>query len=232
MKVSVLIPARDEQGTVGELLLRVKRELERLPGEIILIDDGSRDATAELAAGVPGVQVIRSPGPHGKGAALRLGLARAQGDVVIIQDADLEYDPADYPALVKPIAEGRAEVVYGSRVLGARLGRTIRKSSLRFYWGGRFLSWLTTVLYGVRITDMATGYKVFKTSLLRALAWQADGFEFCPEITARLLKKRIPLVEVPIAYTPRSFAEGKKIRWQDGWTAIVTLVKFRWGKAA
>jgi len=229
MKVTVLIPARDEQKTILELLTRVKRELVAISGEILVIDDGSQDATAELARNVPGVKVIRHPGPHGKGAALRTGLAQAQGEITIIQDADLEYNPEDFPALILPIELGRADVVYGSRVLGARQGRAIGKSNLRFYWGGRFLSWLTSVLYGVRITDMPTGYKVFKTEVLRAVSWQADGFEFCPEITARILKKRIPLVEIPIAYTPRSFAEGKKIRWQDGWIAIRTLLKFRWG---
>jgi glycosyltransferase involved in cell wall biosynthesis len=201
-----------------------------IPGEIIVIDDGSRDGTVGIAQTVPGVKVIRQTGVHGKGAALRTGLAQAAGEVVLIQDADLEYDPTDYPFLLKPILQGEASVVYGSRILGARQGRSRQKSSLRYYWGGRFLSWLTSFLYGVKITDMPTGYKVFKTDVLKSVLWTADGFEFCPEVTARILRKRIPIVEVPIAYTPRSFAEGKKIRWKDGWIAIRTLIAFRWAK--
>lgn len=229
LKISVLVPAKDEQNTIVEILQRIHRELEILEGEIIVIDDGSRDATAELAATMPGVCVIRQSVSRGKGAALRLGLERAAGDIIIVQDADLEYDPTDYPALVAPIRAGRADVVYGSRILGARTGRRMGKSSWRYYWGGRFLSWLTTVLYGVRITDVATCYKVARTEVLKSVRWQADGFEFCPEVTARLLRKQIPILEVPISYSPRTFAEGKKIRWKDGWIAIWTLLKFRWG---
>ncbi len=227
MKVSVLIPARNEQATIKELLRRVLAEFEFMDGEAIVIDDGSSDATAELAAEVPGVKLVRlSPG-RGKGAAIRAGLAEASGDVILVQDADLEYDPTDYPALLAPFKEGRAQAVYGSRLLGARAGRQTGVSNPAFYWGGRFLSWLTRILYGAKMTDVATGYKVFRADVLRGLGLVRDGFEFCPEATALLLKQGIPILEVPISYSPRSVLEGKKIRWTDGLIAIRTLLALR-----
>lgn len=228
MTVTVLIPARNEQNTIVEVLHRVLCEFEFFTGEIIVIDDGSSDATAELAASVTGVKVLRLHPGRGKGAALRAGLAQARGEVIIVQDADLEYDPTEYPALLKPIQEGKASVVYGSRLLGARTGRSFGISNWRFYLGGRFLSWLTSWLYGARMTDTATGYKVFLTSVLRELALTAEGFDFCPEVTAKVLKKGIPILEIPISYLPRSIAEGKKIRWRDGLIAVWTLVRIRW----
>lgn len=230
MKVTVLIPARNEQATIKELLRRVLAEFEFIEGEVIVVDDGSTDATAELAAEVTGVKVVRlSPG-RGKGAAIRAGLKAAAGDVVLIQDADLEYDPTDYPVLLAPFKEGRAQAVYGSRLLGARAGRHTGVSNPAFYWGGRFLSWLTRFLYNAKMTDIATGYKVFRADLLRGLGLTGDGFEFCPEVTARLLKQGIPILEVPISYSPRSVLEGKKIRWTDGLIAIRTLLALRFSR--
>lgn len=227
MNVTILIPARNEQDTIVELLRRVMTEFEFFSGEVIVIDDGSQDATAELAASVDGVKVIKLQPGRGKGAALREGVRQATGDVILIQDADLEYDPTDYPALLKPFQEGEAQVVYGSRLLGAQAGRSFGISSWAFYLGGRFLSWLTSFLYGAKMSDVATGYKVFRTQVLRDLRHQADGFEFCPEVTAKLLKQGTSILEVPIAYTPRSIAEGKKIRWVDGLVAMWILIKFK-----
>jgi len=229
MQVTVLIPARNESATITLLLERVRAALAPYRGEIIVIDDGSSDDTAARAAAVPGVCVIRQRSSRGKGAALRAGLEQARGEFVLIQDADLEYDPADYPALLEPLLAGRAQVVYGSRILGARSGRKTGLSTWYYYLGGRFLSGLTTFLYGARMTDVATGYKVFRTQLLRDLRLACDGFEFCPEATGKLLKQGVSIHEVPIAYFPRSVAEGKKIRWTDGFVAIWTLLRIRLG---
>ena len=154
---------------------------------------------------------------------MRTGLAAVTGDLVLVQDADLEYDPADYPALLVPFANPATEVVYGSRNL-----RRNPKSSFSFYWGGKALSWLTSWLFGVHITDEATGYKVIKTELLRDLGLETDGFEFCPEVTAKLLQRGVAICEVPISYYPRSRDEGKKIQWYDGAIAIWTLIKYRY----
>ncbi len=228
MKITVLIPARNEQETILEILHRVKMEFEYFDGEIIVIDDGSHDATAELVGSVSGVSVIRLPVSRGKGAALQAGLRQARGDIILIQDADLEYDPTDYPILLRSILKGEAQVVYGSRILGAAAGRSTGLPSLERYWGGRFLSWLTTALYGAKITDINTGFKVFRTACLRNLELQAEGFEFSAEITARLLKKGIPILEVPIAYTPRTLVQGKKYCWKDGIRALGMLLKMRW----
>lgn len=232
MRLTVLIPARNEQETILEILKRVNGQLAHGQDEVIVIDDGSDDGTAELARTIPGVRLIALRPGRGKGAALRLGLQEARGDYVLIQDADLEYDPTDYPRLLAPLLAGKADVVYGSRILGARQGRRIGVSSWSFYWGGRLLSWLTSGLYGVRISDVSTGYKVFRTSRLREVGWQANGFEFCPEITARLLRRGISIFEVPIAYAPRTFAEGKKIRWTDGLTAVWVLLRLRWNQTS
>jgi glycosyltransferase involved in cell wall biosynthesis len=228
MKVSVLIPAYNEAATLERCLEAVYG---RNPGrdlEVIIVDDGSTDGTykAALAAAKPGTKVLKHERNSGKGAAIRTALAAATGSVVLIQDADLEYDPADYAALLKPFEEGRADVVYGSRILKSDNGR----SYTTYYWGGRVLSWWTNLLYGSSITDEATCYKVFNANLLRSFDLKCTGFEFCPEVTAKVLRRGIQIHEIPISYAPRRIEDGKKIRWYDGAIHIWTLLKLRWGR--
>lgn len=224
MKVSVLVPAYNEVRTIARMLEAV---YQRNPGrdlEVIIVDDGSTDGTYEaaMAAAKPGTKVLRHAKNSGKGSAIRTALASATGDVVIIQDADLEYDPADYAMLLKPIEEGAAEVVYGSRLM-----KSDARSYHRYYWGGRLVSLWTNILYGSRLTDEPTCYKVFKTEMLRSLDLKCTGFEFCPEATAKTLRRGVKILELPISYYPRGMEEGKKIRWTDGAIALWTLLKLR-----
>ncbi len=219
------MPVYNEEATIGEIVGRVRAT--GLPYEIIVVDDGSSDNSAALLAaleesGQPPLRILRHEQNQGKGAAVRTGLAAVTGDLVLVQDADLEYDPADYTVLLAPFDDPAVEVVYGSR----NLGRNPR-SSHAFYWGGRFLSWVTNRLYGARITDEATGFKVFRTQLLKGLNLEGNGFEFCPEATGKILRRRIAIHEVPISYSPRSWKEGKKIRWYDGLSALWYLLKYR-----
>lgn len=224
MKLSVIIPVYNEEATLQELVKRVLAV--DVQKEIILVDDGSSDGTAAILANLqqhqPDLTVLTHPYNRGKGAAIATGLAAVGGDLVLIQDADLEYDPEDYPALIAPFADERVQVVYGSR----NLQRNPR-SSFAFYWGGRLLSWVTNLLYGSRITDEATCYKVFRTDLMQMLGVESQGFDFCPEMTAKVLKRGLQIHEVPIAYHPRLWDEGKKIKWQDGLIAIWVLLKHR-----
>jgi cellulose synthase/poly-beta-1,6-N-acetylglucosamine synthase-like glycosyltransferase len=225
MKLSVIIPVYNEEATLEELIQRVRAT--GLVDEMIVVDDGSTDKTPAILAqlkcnGQPHLTLLRHPQNRGKGAAMRTGLAAVKGELVLVQDADLEYDPADYPQLLAPFADTTTEVVYGSR----NLQRNPRSTSA-FYWGGRLLSWITNWLYGSQITDEATGYKVIKTHLLRDIGLETDGFEFCPEVTAKLLRRGVRIQEVPISYHPRSWEEGKKIGWQDGAVAIWTLFRYR-----
>ncbi|HNW91952.1 MAG TPA: glycosyltransferase family 2 protein [bacterium] len=224
MRLSVIIPVYNEQTTLPELLARVRAV--PVAKEIIIVDDGSTDGTREWLRDRPAVAgelVLYHDHNQGKGMALRTGLARATGEVVIIQDADLEYDPGDYPALLAPFADPAVQAVYGSRILGHNPGR----SSFWFYWGGRLLSLLTSLLYNARLTDEATCYKLFRRELIQSLPLTCTGFEFCPEVTAKLLKRGVRIVEVPIRYHPRSRHEGKKITWRDGVTAIRLLIRYR-----
>lgn len=228
-RLSVILPLFNEARTLGEIVARIRRT--GLAHEIVAIDDASTDASPALLQelkqqpGAP-LHVIRHPANRGKGGGIRTGLAVVTGDLVVIQDADLEYDPADYPALLAPFADPAVQVVYGSR----NLQRNPR-SSQAFYWGGRLVSWAANALYGSRLTDIATGYKIFHTPLLRELPLATDGFEFCPEVTAWLLRRKIRIVEVPISYRPRSRAEGKKIRMRDGFTALWTLARLRFRRS-
>lgn len=227
--LSVIIPVYNEAGTLEEILRRVRAT--GLVDELLVVDDGSSDDSPAILArlaktGSPPLTILRHPRNQGKGAAMQTGLAAATGDVVLVQDADLEYNPSDYPTLLAPFADPRVDVVYGSRNL-----RRNPQSSFSFYWGGRMLSWVTNLLYGSRITDEATGYKVIRTRLLREMELERAGFEFCSEVTAKLLRQGVRIHEVPISYQPRSREEGKKIQWSDGVVAIQTLLKYRFSRA-
>lgn len=223
LKLSVIIPCYNESATIEELIRRV--EAVDIKKEIIVIDDCSSDGTREIIKSWPPERVIKIFHEQnlGKGAAIRSGIAKVTGDIVIIQDADLEYDPGDYPALLKPFEDTQVKVVYGSRNM--RPG--FKKSYERYYLGGRLVSMVTNLLYGTNISDEPTCYKLFRADLLRSLDVQAQRFEFCPEVTAKIAKRRIKIVEVPISYEPRKLEEGKKIGWLDGIEAIWTLIKWR-----
>lgn len=223
MKLSIVVPVYNERATIAELLERVDRV--PLEKEIIVVDDGSTDGTGEALRafeGRAGFQVVRAPKNAGKGAALRLGISRASGEVVVFQDADLELFPEQLPELLAPIAEGRADVVYGSRFLAKVEG--LSPVSLL---ANRFLSGLTSLLYGTRVTDMETCYKMSRREILQSIELRSSGFEIEPEITAKLLRRGVRLVEVPIRYKPRGRDEGKKIRWTDGFRAVWFLLKYR-----
>jgi glycosyltransferase involved in cell wall biosynthesis len=227
--LSIIIPCYNEESTIQELLRRVeKADIGDVRKQIIIVDDGSTDGTRLLLAKYnPEYTVILQPGNQGKGAAIRRGLEEVRGNVVIIQDADLEYNPENYASLITPILEGRSRVVYGSR---ERNVNNRLHSGAAFYAGGKFLSALTNLLYGSAITDEPTCYKVFDASLLTSLPLACTRFEFCPEVTARVLRRGIAIEEVPIDYFPRKKHEGKKIDWRDGVEAIWTLIRFRFSR--
>lgn len=231
MRVSIIIPAYNELHALPTVIARVLAA--PLPAgcdkEIIIVDDGSTDGTTQLLAqyrSVPSIAVHHSLVNFGKGAAIRAGIAKATGDIVLIQDGDLEYDPADYVAVLAPIVNGEAQVVYGSRFLGSL--RDDRHGMKRANWlANRILTTSANLLYGARLTDEATAYKAFHIAVLRRIKLQCLRFEFCPEVTAKVRRLGVPIHEVPISYNPRGILEGKKIRWQDGFHALWTLVRYR-----
>lgn len=227
MKLSIIVPVVNEVHTISPILERVLAV--PLEKEVIVVDDGSTDGTWQaLQHYAASCTLLRHAQNQGKGAAIATALGHVTGDIVITQDADLEYDPEDYPKLIDPIARGTTDVVYGSRLLNGRSPM----AGLVCYLGGRFLTWLANALYGLHITDEPTGYKAFRTKVIRGLPLAGKGFEFCPEVTALLGLRHIPIVEVPIGYHPRSVAEGKKIRWRDGFMAIWTLIRYRFSRSA
>ena len=225
-KVSVIVPVFNERNTLPEILRRMRTvELpDGIEREIIVVDDGSSDGTRDVLKqlGDSTVRVVMHENNRGKGAAVRTGFAHATGDYVLIQDADLEYDPEDWPKLMTPVLRGKARVVYGSRFTGER------RNMLFLHWiGNRALSLTTNILYNTTLSDMETCYKLIDRSIINSLDLRADRFDFEPEITAKILKRGIRIYEVPISYTGREFDEGKKITWRDGFAALWTLVKYR-----
>jgi dolichol-phosphate mannosyltransferase len=223
MKLSVIIPAYNEIRTISKLLELIKKvEIEK---EIIIIDDGSSDGTQELLRDIKekNIKVIFHKKNHGKGMAIRTGIKHITGDIVIIQDADLEYDPQDYYKLIAPIINNQATVVYGSRLLNPQFRRNYNLN----LFATKLLSKMSNFLYNTKLTDEPTCYKVFKTGVLKSINLKCKKFEFCPEVTAKVSKKGHCIHELPINYYPRSIEEGKKINWKDGVQAIWTLIKYR-----
>lgn len=220
MKLSIIIPAYNEMATIEEVLRRVRAV--EISKEIIVTDDCSTDGTREFLRTQADIVLVESDRNRGKGASIRAAIERVTGDIIVIQDADLEYDPNDYPALVQPIIDDRADMVYGSRFLRGR-----PKMRAANYLANKVFALLASMLYGTKMTDEATCYKAFKTEALRSVELRCNRFEFCPEVTARLLKRGCRYAEVPIWYEARTYAQGKKITWKDGVECIWTLLKYR-----
>ncbi|MBI2561185.1 MAG: glycosyltransferase family 2 protein [candidate division NC10 bacterium] len=228
-RLTILIPAFNEVRTIRELLRQVDAaDAAGLEKDLIIVDDGSTDGTRERLQQLDGLKtpfrVLFHAQNMGKGAALRTALTYASGDIILIQDADLEYDPSEYPELLAPILMGRADVVYGSRIRG---GKPVRDFSLIYLWGNRFVTFAANLLYRGALTDMETCYKVFRADVIKNIQIRANRFEFEPEITAKVLKRGHKIVELPISYYGRDRAEGKKLSWRDGIGALWTLLKYR-----
>ncbi len=224
MKLSVVIPVYNEVKNVNEILKRVHAT--GLASEIVVVDDCSQDGTRAILQGLDGkdgIRLILHDKNQGKGAAVRTGMQHAQGDVILIQDADLEYSPRDYPTLLQPLEDGIADVVYGSRFLGGPRRATMFWHMIANY----LLTFMTNILYDTILTDMETGYKVFRREVVKDMKLRAHRFDFEPEFTAKILKRHYRIYEVAISFNPRDYSEGKKIKLQDAFAAVWTLLKYR-----
>ena len=230
MKLSIIIPVYNEEKTVKELIDIVKKvDIGKVKKELIVVDDCSTDNTVEIVKDIKDILFLKHEKNKGKGGAIRTGINETTGDIIIIQDADLEYDPNDYRKLLSPILENKTKVVYGSRFLDQKFilfgkGKTI---FISHWFGNKFLTLLTSILFGKKLTDMETCYKVFKKEVIRDIHLKSNRFEFEPEITAKILKKGHKIMEIPISYNPRNFKEGKKITWRDGIKAVYYLIIYR-----
>ena len=225
MKLSIIIPVYNEEKTLREIVSRVKAvNIEPIKKEIILVDDCSKDGSALIMQEIKDrdIKIFFNTINLGKGGAIRRGIKEATGDIILIQDADLEYDPQEYPKLLQPIIEGKTNVVYGSRLLH----HPFRIHDLHSF-GNKFLSLTTSLLYFKKVTDMETGYKIFKKEVIENMHLRSKRFDFEPEITAKIIKCGYDILEVPIRFSPRTFEEGKKITWKDGILAFYYLVKYR-----
>ena len=221
MLLSIIIPVYNEGKTVAEIIRQVKA-VKSFDKEIIVVNDGSTDETIKVIKVIKDITIISHKKNQGKGAAIRTGIAKAAGDYLLVQDADLEYDPQDILTMLDPVARGKAEVVYGSRFTGQR------RNMFFWHWiGNQFLTLVTNILYNTTLSDMETCYKLMPTRLAKTLNLQAKHFEFEPEVTAKILKKGIRIWEVPISYAGREYHEGKKISWKDSLPAMWTLIKYR-----
>ena len=224
MNISVIIPSYNEKNTIQEIIRRVQAE--NIASEILVVDDGSTDGTRDILKSLDGsglIKTILHEYNKGKGAAIRTGIKQAKGDVIIIQDADLEYNPREYKNLLEPIEQGLAEVVYGSRFLGAP-----RRPAMFWHMvANKLLTFMTNILYNNILTDMETGYKVFLREVVRDMPLRANRFDFEPEFTAKILKRKVRIFEVPITFNPRDYSEGKKIGLKDAFQAVWALLKFR-----
>ena len=225
MKVSVVIPVYNEVGTIEEIISRIHAV--PLEKEIVIVDDGSTDGTREQLKKInqdkENMKILYHNRNQGKGAALRTGFEAVTGDIIIVQDADLEYSPREYPVLLEPILDGRADVVYGSRFLGG-------PHKVSFFWhyvGNKLLTFLSNLLNNLSLTDMWTCYKVFRKQVLKDITLRSNRFGFEPEFTAKVAKKKFRIYEVPVSYSGRDYSEGKKITWKDGIKAIFTIFRFR-----
>jgi len=224
MKLSIIVPIYNEKDLLDTVLRNVRSAIP-FDHELILVDDYSADGTREILKmeeEKPDTVVVYHEKNQGKGAAIRSGLEHATGDIVIIQDADMEYDPRDIPKVIQPILDGKTRVTYGSRFLGS-----VEKMRLPNFVANKILAWLVTILYFQRITDEATAYKAFRREVINAVSLRCRRFEFCPEVTAKVLRKGEKIIEVPVTFSARSFEEGKKIGWRDFIIAVWTLLKYR-----